>query len=325
MSHIIRIFQQAHFIAAPKLTEKNLPDQTGKVHVVTGGYAGLGEELTKILYAKNATVYVAGRSEEKATASIAQIRKTYGNSKGTLHFLEADFSDLPTVKRAAEKFLAAESRLDVLTNNAGVMMPPAGSTSAQGFELQVATNCLGHFLFSQLLVPVLKATEGSRVTWASSVVTELSPSPGGIVYEADGSVKVHGDPLPDYCQSKVGNVYLASEFGRRHGILSVSFNPGSLRTGLLRHVKDFRAKVQHYLQHDAIYGAYTELFAGWSSDIGQDKNGCYIVPWGQFGKLRSDVALGLKSKEEGGSGLAAKFWDFCEKSTEPFVKAEESG
>ena len=139
-----------------------------------GGYAGCGKELSKILYGKNGTVYVAGRSKEKADAAIEEINKAHPSSDGKLEFLKVDLADLASVKASADDFLNREQRLDVLTNNAGVMIPPVGSKAAQGHELQMGTNVLGPFLFTQLLTPLLQKTAASsppgsvRVTWAAS-------------------------------------------------------------------------------------------------------------------------------------------------------------
>lgn len=109
-------FKQCYFIPTPTLTEQNLPDQSGRVCIVTGGYAGCGKELSKILYGKNATVYVAGRSEEKGKNAIEEIKKTHPSSDGRLEFLKVDLSDLNTIKGSAEEFMRREQRLDVLTN-----------------------------------------------------------------------------------------------------------------------------------------------------------------------------------------------------------------
>ena len=87
---------------------------------MTGGYAGVGFELSQILYAHNATVYIVGRSESKASTAITQIRSKFPNRPGRLEFLCVDLSDLTTVKPGVEAFLAREQRLDVLVNNAGV-------------------------------------------------------------------------------------------------------------------------------------------------------------------------------------------------------------
>lgn len=315
-------------IPQPSLTEENVSDQTDKVHIVTGGYSGVGHELVRILYSKHATIYSAGRSKDKALESIKAIKGAYPDSNGKLYFLSVDLSDLSTIKKAAEVFMSKETRLDVLTNNAGVMIPPRGSRDAQGYELQIGTNCLGPFLFTSFLIPVLKETAASsppgtvRITWAASSATELAPK-GGVQFGPDGAVKIHDSPQKDYCQSKAGNVYLAFETAQRYGgdgIVSVAWNPGNLRSGLQRHMSHFpRWIMEKTLLYAPVCGAHTVLYAGWSCNITQESNGAYIIPWGRLGKLRADLEIGLRRTEEGGSGTAARFWEWCVKSTKPYV------
>ena len=297
---------------------------------MTGGYAGCGYELVKILYEKNATVYVAGRSQDKASVAIEQLKKAYPASKGKVEFLKLDLSDLSTVKPAAEEFMSKESRLDVLTNNAGVMVPPKGSKDAQGNELQLGTNCLGPFLFTKCLLPVLERTAkespaGSvRVTWAASLAVAVQSPKGGVTFEKDGNVKQFlSGPEPCYGQSKAGNTYLAAEFAHRYGkdgIISVSWNPGNLKSELQRHLPAIQNFVlESFLLHPAIFGAYTELWAACSPEITASQNGAYIAPWGRVKNTRSDVVAGMKRISEGGTGTAEKFWDWCEKMTEKYA------
>ncbi|OKL59513.1 hypothetical protein UA08_05112 [Talaromyces atroroseus] len=154
----------------PIFNEKNCPDQTGK-----GGYSGVGLELVKILYQKNATIYVAGRSESKAKAAIDDILSRFQTLTGKPIFLFVDLNDLTTVKPAVEEFLSSENRLDVLWNNAGVMFQPVGSTTMQGFEMQLGSNTVAPILLTKLLHPVLDRTAASappdlvRVCWDHSM------------------------------------------------------------------------------------------------------------------------------------------------------------
>ncbi|KAF5698460.1 NAD(P)-binding protein [Fusarium mundagurra] len=329
MSKFGAVINQSFHIPSPTLTENNLDDQAGKVHIVTGGYAGCGQELVKILYQKNATIYVAGRSESKALKSITAIKDQYPRSKGRLEFLAVDLSDLSSIKKAVRAFEAKERRLDVLTNNAGVMTPPVGSKDSHGHELQIGTNCLGPFLFTELLLPTLLSTvsvasPGSvRVTWAASLAGITSGPKGGVQFDSQGNPKVHDSPSTDYGQSKYGNMLLASEFSKRYGkdgIVSVSFNPGNLQTELQRHMSSIGKMMMSAMLYPPIYGAYTELYAGWSSEITSKHNGGYIIPWGRIGTqgLGRDIMKSFQSKKEGGSGIAAAFWEWCHKETASF-------
>lgn len=194
----------------------------------------MGQETAKILYSKNATVWAAARNEEKNLEAIKAIKAAHPSSSGKLEHLHLDLGDLTTIKSSVEKFLANESQLHVLINNAGVMVPPQGSKTTQGYDLQLGTNCVGPFLFTKLLTPVLKKTAKTapknsvRVVWVSSSAAEsLSPKNGldveNLDYSKDDGIfmnKLGGK----YGVSKAGNYYHSTELARRHrddGIISV--------------------------------------------------------------------------------------------------------
>ncbi|KAI1451195.1 NAD(P)-binding protein [Annulohypoxylon moriforme] len=323
------VFSQFYFIPAPRLTDINCPDQRGRVFIVTGGYAGVGYELCRILYTHNATVWIAGRSVPKAQEAISRIKKAAPRSEGRLEFLRLDLSDLSTIKPAVESFTAQESRLDVLVNNAGVMYPPEGSKDAQGNELQVGTNCLGPYLLYQLLIPLLTKTASSsstasvRVLWAASVAVQVAlPEPQGIVIDNDGRPTDQG-VSHNYSQTKVGNVFMAREFAKatpRTGVVHAAFNPGNLLTELQRHWAGIgRWVTDTFILHPPIYGAYTELWAALTPELTSEKSGAYVYPWGRFGNLPTEVERAMKSNSEGGTGVAAKFLEWCDKQTNAFA------
>ena len=283
----------------------------------------MGLELATIFYQKNATIYIAGRSKEKADKAIAGIKQQFTSSKGKIDFLQVDFANLASIKPAADEFMSKETRLDTLTNNAGVMAPPVGSKDAHGHEQQIGTNSLGAMFFSECLVPVLKKTAASspadsvRVTFAGSLAVYYSPK-GGVAFTVDGSPKCFDFKERDYAQSKAACVLLASEFGKRHGkdgLVSVSWNPGNLRTELQRHMPSLGARLMSGLLFHPKFGAYTELYAACSTDITASQNGAFVVPWGRIYDLRKDITAALKTEAEGGTGQAKKFWDWCEKES----------
>ena len=159
---------------------------------------------------------------------MAGIRAAHPDSKGSLIFLHLDLNDLTTIRATAETFLAAEPRLDVLYLNAGVMVPPKGSKTAQGWELQLGTNNLAHFLLVRYLHPALRAAAKEappasvRVVWVSSSAVDFAPKPP-IEYGNMDYHKKEGDWVM-YGRSKAGNVLHAVEFSRRfkdEGIISV--------------------------------------------------------------------------------------------------------
>ncbi|KAI0018959.1 hypothetical protein F4780DRAFT_748572 [Xylariomycetidae sp. FL0641] len=311
----------------PTFTEKDIPDKSGQVFLVTGANTGVGKEVAQILYSKNGTVWVAARNEEKGNNAIKSIKEACPESKGTLHFLHLDLSDLTTIKKAAETFLAQESKLHVFFNNAGVMIPPKGSKTAQGYELQLGTNNLGHFLFTQLLTPILVETAKTapkntvRVVWVSSSAADhLSPK-GGV--ELDNlDYKRDMINIYKYGVSKAGNYYQSAEFARRHrddGIISVALNPGNLKSELDRSANCLQMIFRYATTYPTINGAYTELFAGVSEDVTLEHTGGWIVPWGRFSDIRSDLEQGSKPESEGGTGIAQKFWEWCEEQTKSYA------
>ena len=157
-----------------------------------------------------------------------------------------------TIKPAVEAFTAKESKLDVLFNNAGASLPPPGSASAQGHELQMATNCLGHYLLTQLLLPTLLHTAESpssaavRVIWTSSIALDLQAPKCGI--DIADLTTPPPDQQKNYAISRTGNWFLASALAAHtgsKGILSVTQNPGNLKTALLRHAPWILGFVAH--------------------------------------------------------------------------------
>jgi retinol dehydrogenase 12 len=200
-----------------------------KVCIVTGANTGVGKEVANILYSKNAIVYATSRSEEKGLAAIAAIKEQHPSSLGRLEMLPLDLADLSTIKGSAEAFLQKEDKLHLLINNAGVMFPPDGSKTVQGHELQLGVNCLGPFLFTKLLTPLMAETAkatvpgGVRVVWVSSSAAEmLSPRVGVDMSNLEYTRQVFY-PIK-YGTSKAGNYFHSTEFAKRHrgdGIISV--------------------------------------------------------------------------------------------------------
>lgn len=316
------------FPPQPPLTEANLSRQDGKVFIVTGGASGVGYELAAMLYRAGGKVYIAGRSEVNAHEAMERIRSASSgpesSSTGTLEFLHLQLNDLSSIKASAENFRRKESKLNVLWNNAGVCRPSLGSKSQQGHELQLATNCLGPYLFTLLVLPQLQAAAKTapqnsvRVVWTGSLNVDLT-SPAGGIHIPDLVSPPINDQAKLYAESKVGNWFLASELGDdlgRHGILSVTQNPGNLKTKMLRHASPLLFFVFNPLLYPAKMGAYTELWAGLSTELTTAQNGSYVIPWGRVHPSpRKDLVAALRSPEEGGTGQAAEFRKWCEKQT----------
>ncbi|KAI0400854.1 short-chain dehydrogenase [Xylaria palmicola] len=325
ISHYISAAYQL-FPGKPTYTEEDIPDLSGKVYLVTGANTGIGKEVARILYSKNATVWIAARNAEKGVNAIASLKEAHPESNGRLELLQLDLGDLSTIKASVETFLAKETRLDVLFNNAGVMFPPNGSKTAQGFELQLGTNCLGPFLLTQLLTPTLVATARSapkgsvRVVWTSSSAAEHLNPRGGVDVASLGSER-RTFYAWKYGISKAGNYYHATEYARRHrddGIVSVALNPGNLKSELDRNCNFAEMLFRNATTYPTVNGAYTELFAGISDEVA-DNSGAWIVPWGRIENIRSDLLEGSRPVEEGGTGIARQFWEWSDEQTSKYA------
>ncbi|KAL9619577.1 MAG: hypothetical protein Q9160_005853 [Pyrenula sp. 1 TL-2023] len=322
----------------PVFTEANIPSLGGRVFIVTGGNAAIGLELVKMLYAKGGcTIYIASRSATKISAAISDIKSIVPTSTTTtsppthLKPLIVDFSDLTTISLATSTFLAQVSRLDILWNNAGIAQAPPGSTTTQGFEAHMGTNCLGPHLFTQLLLPLLIKTASHapsstvRVIFTSSQIIDTAAGPPGGVSLAEQAPGAHPtDKNRTYSASKAGNWFLASEVDKRvrtDGIVSIVQNPGNVSTKGWDPVSAFAKLLIAPFLYDAKMGPYTELWAGLSEEVTTHDGGKYAVPWG--GRWhpgpKEDVLQALKTVEEGSTGGAEKFWDWCETETLPYA------
>ncbi|KAH8799334.1 hypothetical protein F5884DRAFT_686724 [Xylogone sp. PMI_703] len=323
------MLSQTFAIPKPSLTEKNIPDQIGKVFIITGGNTGVGYEVCRILFMHHGTVYLAGRSKEKCEKAIASIRSANPGSNGKITFLKLDLGDLSTIKGSAQEFMSKETGLHWLCNNAGVMVPPEGSKTVQGYDLQIGTNCLGPWLFTHFLHPILRATAASnppnsvRVSWAGSLAIDAHAPEGGMPFDASGNPDFSRMSVPKvYGASKAGNLFYAAEYGRRAadaGIVSTCFNPGNLRTEIQRHTPGWQDAILSVITYPAVFGAYTELWSGLSPDLTTQHNGSYIGPWGRVMRVKKDRAESLESISEGGTGKAAAFWDWSERECLRFM------
>ena len=270
---------------------------------MTGGASGIGLELVKILYAHNAKVYIAARSEQKASKAISTVENSFPKSNGKLLFHHLDLDDLTLVKQSADSFVSKETKLDVLWNNAGIMVPPQGSKTKQNYEAQLGINCLGPFLFTKILTPLLVATaktaqrESVRVVWLSSSAAETTAPKGGVVM-SNLDYKKDQSNWYKYGVSKAGNIFYSNELAKRHqadgvisvvglrphspagsswltSVLSQSLNPGFLKSDLQRHMSGVQGALINMVLKPPINGAYTELFAGLSPQITLQKTGAW--------------------------------------------------
>jgi protochlorophyllide reductase len=219
-------------------TTADIPDQRGRLALVTGANSGLGLETARALAARGATVLLACRSLERAEAArqrlLAESQAEPGGrpiAAEALIPLPLDLADLASVAQAADSVAERWGQLDLLINNAGVMAPPR-SLSRQGFELQLAVNHLGHFALTQRLLPLLERRAGARVVHVSSGAAYF----GRIAFDdLQGERKY--DAWAAYSQSKLANVMTALELQQRLSaagspVRSLVAHPGLARTNL---------------------------------------------------------------------------------------------
>ncbi|KAL2068160.1 hypothetical protein VTL71DRAFT_16258 [Oculimacula yallundae] len=322
----LRTLLAQFFPGTPTFTEEDIPSQIGKVFMVTGGNAGLGFELVKILYSRGATVYMAGRSQSKAEAAINSIQATTTTTTpGKIKILVLDLSDLTSIKPAVQNFASQESKLDVLWNNAGIGAAPVGSKMKQDYELLMGTNALGPYLLTKLLLPYLQNAAKTapqntvRIVWAASPAIENLPQGGLDLKELSSP---GNDQIKNYGLSKLANWFLASEFSKqvsKDGIISVAQNPGNLKTAIWDAAPKWGQILMSVTMHPPIYGAYSNLWTGLSDGVTIADGGRYGVPWGKWHpNPRGDFLAALKSDKEGGTGVSERFRNWCEGESKRF-------
>ena len=189
-------------------TFDDIPDQTGRTAIVTGANTGIGRETARMLALKGANVVLACRNAEKGAAAVAEILRQ--RPRGSARVERLDLSDLDAVAAFAERVAGTGDRLDLLINNAGVMVPPLSRTKQQ-FELQFGTNHLGHFALTARLLPMIRRTPRARVVVVSSGAQHL----GRIAFD-----DLNWESRPyrawlAYGQSKLANTMFALELHRR--------------------------------------------------------------------------------------------------------------
>ncbi|KAJ3481616.1 hypothetical protein NLG97_g7775 [Lecanicillium saksenae] len=200
------------------------------------------------------------------------------------------------------------------------MHPPQGSTTAQGYEMQLGVHNLGHVLFTELLTPLLAETAkreppgSARVVWVASLYAEMGSPTGGVDPKNIDYSKKDESKYFKYSASKAGVYYQGTEYARRHrseGIVSLPVNPGNLKSDLQRHHPSIAQKIGNWMLYPPVNGAYTELFAGLSPKVTMAESGSYVIPFGRFSFIRSDIEQGSRLEAEGGTGMGKIWYDWC--------------
>ncbi len=215
-------------------TSADVPDQSGRVAVVTGANSGIGYQAATVLAARGAHVVLAVRDLAKGREAVEEIARSHPDADLALQ--ELDLSSLASVRAAADAIRVTYPRIDLLVNNAGVMYPPK-QTTGDGFELQFGTNHLGHFALTGLLLDRLLGVQGSRVVTVASMAHNIQ---AGIHFD-DLQWDRSYNRVAAYGQSKLANLMFTYELDRRllanaAQTIAVAAHPGISNTELMRYV-----------------------------------------------------------------------------------------
>jgi NAD(P)-dependent dehydrogenase (short-subunit alcohol dehydrogenase family) len=259
---------------------------------------------------------MAARTESKARESIESLQSQLP-SPADIRYLPLDLSSFKSIRAAADKFQAESDRLDILVLNAGTMGNPPTKTE-EGFEVQLGTNHIGHFLLTKLLLPTLLKTVDMqrakeeepdvRVVTVASAAHAVGPT----TFEGMTSTPalLAASTWTRYGASKSANIFFASELARRYPeITSVAVHPGAVDSGLYSHTKELSSLMKYSVTaagslffRSVATGALTSLWAA-GSQKHQIENGAYYTPVG----YRSNGTAFVQSSE-----IARKLWDWTE-------------
>lgn len=219
-----------------EFTATDIPDQSGRTAVITGANSGLGWQAARMLAGKNARVFLGCRSLERGSEARTRILALHPAAE--IELVELDLGSLDSIRKAAER-LRSEPQIDLLINNAGIMMPPRELTR-DGFESQFGVNHLGHFALTGLLLERIRSTVGSRIVTVSSNAHKQ----GAIGFDDIHAERKYGR-LSRYAMSKLANLLFTYELQRRleaagASVEALASHPGASMTNLLRHMPDWQ-------------------------------------------------------------------------------------
>lgn len=287
----------------------DIPSQIGKVAIVTGANSGIGFELTLGLIAKGIEVVMACRNMKKASLAKAELLKSFPNAK--INLISIDTSSLSQVRSFADQVAKQYDQLHYLFNNAGIMMSPYQVTE-DGFENQLATNYLGHFLLTGLLLPLLSATPGSRVITLSSLSYKWST-----LDFSDFQAQKKYSKTKAYGQSKRACLMFAFELQRRlaktgHRTVSLATHPGLCKTNLDRYYPALIRPLENLFLQPARNGALVALYASLDENL---LGGEFIGPDG-FKQIRGNPTIITADQYCHDLAISNRLWRESEKLTD---------
>lgn len=259
---------------ANKWDMNDISDQNGRVAIVTGSSSGIGFQAARVLALKNATVIVAVRNLTKGNTAVDKIHNESKNAD--VKVMRLDLADLNSVREFASEFKQQYQRLDLLINNAGVMVPPLSRTR-DGFELQMGTNHMGHFALTGLLIDLIKQTPASRIVNVSSAAHAW----GNIDFEDLQWEKRKYKKWQAYGDSKIANLYFTYALQEKLGnestdVTVAAAHPGWTATELQRNAS-LVSFLNNFFGQKIDMGALPTLYAATAPDV---EKGAYYGPNG---------------------------------------------
>ncbi|KAH9903144.1 NAD(P)-binding protein [Cubamyces lactineus] len=310
----------------------DIPDQSGKVFLITGGNTGLGTSVgfhistspsdymllsraeglaaAKVLLARNARVYITSRDRERGQQALHTLRRI----SESIHVLDLDLADLHSVRKAALEFMRRERQLHVLINNAGIMCPPLSHLTQQRYDLQFGVNVLGHFYLTKLLLPVLLSTakQSAEKVRVINYTCAIPPS-CKIDYTTlmDGPARRKCSLVQLHRQSKLGTLLFSHELAEQYGeqgIVSIAVNPGNVHTELTRHTTGVGTAFWNLFSHDVTQGVVTPLFAA-TAPRAEHLNSKLLGPDARTMEIPASLLA---------RGAGEALWDWSDAQTECF-------
>lgn len=298
-----------------KWSINDMPGLRGKLVIVTGGNSGLGFESVKAFAAKGAQVILAARSIKRGKSAKKKMLEDYPNSK--INVMKLDLANLESIHYFVKHFKKQYRKLNILLNNAGIMMCPYGKTK-DGFELQLGTNYLGHYTLTGLLLDYLIKTPKSRVVNVSSSAHKS----GTMDFENLMFEKGKYTPMKSYGRSKLANLLFTYELQRRFksaglNCVSVAAHPGGANTNLARYLKKkliFRILMlagEAFLTQSAAMGALPSIRACLDPNVA---GGDYYGPSG-FNEMKGYPVKVRSNEASHDKEDAKRLWEVSEKLT----------
>ncbi|WAJ45307.1 SDR family NAD(P)-dependent oxidoreductase [Mycobacterium sp. Aquia_216] len=294
-----------------KWTTSDIPDQSGRVAVITGANTGLGYETAAALAERGAHVVLAVRNLDKGKDAAARI--TAQSPHADVALQELDLTSLEAIRGAADQLRSAHDRIDLLINNAGVMWTPK-STTKDGFELQFGTNHLGHFALTGLLLDRLLPVPGSRIVTVSSIGHRIRAD----IHFDDLQWERSYSRVGAYGQSKLANLLFTYELQRRlapHGTtIAAAAHPGGSRTELTRNLPPLIARASSLIEplfQGADMGALPTLRAATDPGV---LGGQYFGPDG-FGEQQGYPKVVASSDKSHDLDVQRRLWTVSEQLT----------